>query len=340
MDASHAATILKKYDLNNDGVIDEQEAKQLQADYANKVEGYELLKRYDSNNDGIIDEEEIKLFHSDLSSLPKAERHSVPTAFAVGGHAGIGKVIRKPVNTCEGDFYTNINKYVGAASRFFPEFFGLVQFSPDTPAYIFMEDATTGCKKPAVLDIKIGKQTYLPNSRPEKIKNMGAKDASTTSATLGQRLTGYNYFTSDGKSNKVLKEATFSISTLEDYMRHLRQFFNDGRALRTDVIENCLPILRDLLAWKESPACTQSYYSSSILFVYDASNPEKHGTAKLIDMANIMPTPEGETDENFNFGLRKLIELLETIVKEGPPYVVHNGAHHQTCPSCGHHFFG
>lgn len=65
-------------------------------------------------------------------------------------------VIRKPVNTCEGDFYANMHKYVGRASRFFPEFFGIVQVSPDTPAYIFMEDATSGCKKPAVLDIKIG----------------------------------------------------------------------------------------------------------------------------------------------------------------------------------------
>jgi 1D-myo-inositol-tetrakisphosphate 5-kinase/inositol-polyphosphate multikinase len=330
------------YDKNNDGVIDEEEIKQLQADYANKAEGYEMLQRYDTNNDGVIDAEEIKIFHSDLSSLPKEERHSVPTTFAVGGHAGIGKVIRKPVNTCEGDFYSNIQKYVGSASRFFPEFFGLIQISPDTPAFMFMEDATSGCRKPAVLDIKIGKQTYLPNSKPEKIKNMGAKDAKTTSATLGQRLTGYNYFTPDGKSSKVLKEATFSIATEEEYIRHLKQYFHDGRALRTDVIEQCLPTLRDLLAWKQSPACTQNYYSSSILFVYDVANPNKNGTAKLIDMANIMPTPEGETDENFNFGLRKLIEILEKIIHDGPLYGVYTDSHHDVhkCPSCGHTFRG
>jgi 1D-myo-inositol-tetrakisphosphate 5-kinase/inositol-polyphosphate multikinase len=338
MEASVAAIILKKYDTNNDGVIDEIEVVQIQADFASKAEGYELLQKYDTNGDGTLSTEELKQFHSDLSSLPKTERHSVPTSFAVGGHAGIGKVIRKPVNTCEGDFYNNIHKYVGNATRFFPEFFGLIQL-PDSPAFIFMEDATAGCKKPAVLDIKIGKQTYLPNSKPEKIKNMGAKDAKTTSVTLGQRLTGYNYFTPDGKSNKVLKEATFSIATLDEYLFHLKQYFNDGKALRTDVIENCLPTLRELLAWKESSECTQSYYSSSILFVFDAANPERHGRAKLIDMANIMVTPQGETDENFNFGLKRLIELLENIVKEGPAYVTSNEAHHDhTCPSCGHKY--
>jgi hypothetical protein len=337
MNTSDAEIILRKYDLNKDGVIDAEEAKLIQSDYASKAEGYEILIRYDTNGNGLIDDDELKQFHSDLSSLAKSERHSVPTSFAVGGHAGIGKVIRKPVNTCEGDFYTHLNKYVGDASRFFPEFFGLIQTSPDAPAFIFMEDATGGCKKPAVLDIKIGKQTYLPNSKPEKIKNMGAKDAKTTSATLGQRLTGYNYFTSDGKSNKVLKEATFSIGTLDEYLFHLKQYFNDGHALRTDVIENCLPTLRDLLAWKESKACTQSYYSSSVLFVFDAANPETNGKVKLIDMANIMVTPEGETDENFNFGLRKLIELLENIVQEGPKYLPPKIAllEHK-CPSCGH----
>lgn len=46
MNASEADIIFKKYDTNNDGVIDEEEAKLIQADYANKAEGYELLQKY------------------------------------------------------------------------------------------------------------------------------------------------------------------------------------------------------------------------------------------------------------------------------------------------------
>lgn len=46
MNASEAEIILKKYDTNKDGVIDDEEAKKIQEDYANKAEGYELLSRY------------------------------------------------------------------------------------------------------------------------------------------------------------------------------------------------------------------------------------------------------------------------------------------------------
>jgi hypothetical protein len=65
-------------------------------------------------------------------------------------------VIRKPVNTCEGDFYKNIYKYVGEAKKFFPEFYGLIQITHDLPAFIYIEDVTGGYSRPAVLDVKIG----------------------------------------------------------------------------------------------------------------------------------------------------------------------------------------
>jgi hypothetical protein len=44
-----------------------------------------------------------------------------------------------------------------------------------------------------------------------------------------------------------MKETTQTIGTEEEYVKHLRQFFHDGRALRTDVIEAALPVLRELL---------------------------------------------------------------------------------------------
>ena len=50
MNAAEADLIFKKYDTNKDGVIDAEESKQIQADYANKSEGYEMLKKYVSRN--------------------------------------------------------------------------------------------------------------------------------------------------------------------------------------------------------------------------------------------------------------------------------------------------
>jgi hypothetical protein len=49
----------------------------------------------------------------------------------------------------------------------------------------------------------------------------------------------------------------------------------------------------------------------------------------------------GETDENFNYGLRKLIEILQNIIAQGPTYVPihdHSGDCDHQCPNCGHWF--
>jgi hypothetical protein len=53
--------LVKKYDVNKDGVLDEQEKAALEADKAKKTAAMEAkrLKRFDANKDGTLDESEL-----------------------------------------------------------------------------------------------------------------------------------------------------------------------------------------------------------------------------------------------------------------------------------------
>jgi len=281
------------------------------------------------------------LIQSDVHSLPKSERHSSATdvSFEVGGHIGtIVKVIRKPVNTCEAEFYQHLHKLVGEDGlKFFAQFYGLLQARPELPAFIFLEDLTANYVKAAQLDIKIGFKTFMPNAPKDKCEKMGAKDLKTTSGKFGVRLTGYCYFDEKKQMQKVQKPFIHSIKTVEEIEKHLKQFFHDGQHLRTDVISSILPTLEELLDWKKN-RCRVAFYSSSLLVVYDATNPHSHGRVKIIDLAHVLELPENERDENFAGGVSFFISSLQNILKTEPAYVSVDSVGHLQCPKCGHHF--
>ena len=72
------AGLLKKYDLNNDGVLDEKEKAAFEADKAKKKSEMEAkhLEKYDTNKDGKLDESEraaAKAAKEEAAEKKKAE---------------------------------------------------------------------------------------------------------------------------------------------------------------------------------------------------------------------------------------------------------------------------
>lgn len=66
--------ILKKYDLNNDGVLDEKEKAAWDADKAQKKAEAEAkrLEKYDANKDGKLDESELAAEKADKAAKKEA----------------------------------------------------------------------------------------------------------------------------------------------------------------------------------------------------------------------------------------------------------------------------
>jgi len=72
--------------------------------------------------------------------------------------------------------------------------------------------------------------------------------------------------------------------------------------------------MKAILEWFRT-TCPFCLYSASLLFVYDAKNAKTTGRVKLIDFAHVFPLEAGKHDDNFIFGLEKLIGFLEEISK-------------------------
>ncbi|MET0261627.1 MAG: hypothetical protein ABW223_01925 [Rariglobus sp.] len=64
------AAVLKKYDTNNDGVLDEKEKAVAEADKAKKKADTEAkrLEKYDANKDGKIDQKELEAEKADRAA--------------------------------------------------------------------------------------------------------------------------------------------------------------------------------------------------------------------------------------------------------------------------------
>jgi len=240
---------------------------------------------------------------------------------AVGGHGGSALIqtpdgrLKKRVNRApEVVFYESLKtRDLGEGLNFIPVFHGVEKID-DGAHWIIIDDLTHGKQKPCILDIKMGTQSFGEDAHGEKREAMLLKDKGTTTVTLGQRLTGFRTYRFDNNDYiKLGKDVTKKI-TQEDYPKYLNDFFDNGKGVRKDVISFFLPELKRVLTWQETQSKIR-VYSSSLLFVYDAENPNPNGAVKWIDFAHVFDIADGGHDTGFIFGLKKLIEYLEHLAK-------------------------
>eukprot|EP01130_Rhizamoeba_saxonica_P006758 TRINITY_DN26_c0_g1_i2.p1 TRINITY_DN26_c0_g1~~TRINITY_DN26_c0_g1_i2.p1 ORF type:complete len:180 (-),score=49.61 TRINITY_DN26_c0_g1_i2:20-559(-) len=177
-----------------------------------------------------------------------------------------------------------------------------------------MENLTHGYEEPSMMDIKMGKTTAGPDAKPEKLEAMKAKDTSTTSDAIGQRLTGYKAYQVNGPAKKLGKDVTKKL-TVDNYKENVLGFFHNGETLRLDLVEY---FLGELLKVQEyfHRQTLMSFYSSSLLFVYDGANPEPHGRLKIIDFAHVFDLEDGAHDDNYIFGIDNLVTYFQEFLSE------------------------
>jgi len=116
-------------------------------------------------------------------------------------------------------------------------------------------------------------------------------------------------------------------------LQALVEFLDNGDEIRFEIIEAWLPKLKAILCWFEHQTLFH-FYSSSILLIYDAKGsgtsclrsgwgplflcsrrPRPASDVRLVDFAHAEPALT--LDENYLFGLRTLLEMLEGIANEG-----------------------
>lgn len=232
----------------------------------------------------------------------------------MGGHEGTfhkldEKKIMKHGGEAETLFYSELHLYP-KLQEFAPAFHGFHEL--DGKKYIVIEDATAGFSKPCILDIKIGKQSFGEDADETKKANMAAKDAKSTTGTLGARITAIKvYQVESGEYIKKSKDYGKTIKT-EDFQSALSEYFHNGKTLRKTLIPKFLEKIRLVKEWIESQGDVRMY-SSSILFVYDGDESNDEVVIKLIDFAHVFKITDNGKDDGYIFGVNNVIQYLEAI---------------------------
>ncbi|XP_014292429.1 inositol polyphosphate multikinase isoform X2 [Halyomorpha halys] len=193
--------------------------------------------------------------------------------------------------------------------------------------FLKLQDITSLCLKPCVMDVKIGKLTWEPNASVEKRKSEDAKYA-ISKREFGFCIPGYRVFDiSLGLVIKFGKEEGKRLGR-ESTIEAFKQFFNYSCGFSSVILKHIMKQMTDLLGWWNSQNVIH-IYSSSILLVYDAEklNNMLLGALKeeelaaddswvkirMIDFAHVVPA-DCLKDDNYISGLSNLIAILKSIM--------------------------
>jgi len=234
-----------------------------------------------------------------------------------GGHEGAfqkldEKKIMKKGGKSETAFYEQIHSY-SALQSFAPSFYGIQENHGEK--YIIIEDLTWSFKKPCVLDVKIGQQSFGEDASPEKREAMAKKDKNSTTHPLGARITAMKVYQPEINDYKKSGKAEGQKVTVDNFQDALSEYFHNGKHMRKSLISKFIEKIEKIREWAEQQGDVR-IYSSSLLFIYDGeeSDSDEHVELKMIDFAHVHKIEDGGKDDGYIFGVQNLLKSLNGIL--------------------------
>ena len=190
-----------------------------------------------------------------------------------------------------------------------------------------MDDLAYGIKYPAVLDSKIGKQTYDPEASIEKIERQKLKYPDVEE--VGFQLIGMRVFDRTTKTFKHYDKIFGRALNKEDVIHGLALFYQFHHTPNLHALRETIKNFESIQRWFERQT-TYHFYSSSVIVVYNAIDCETDSTdhnntkqsspvqIKIADFAHVFPANDIR-DENYLFGINNLVEHLRLLLS--PNYV-------------------
>ncbi|XAR50417.1 Inositol-polyphosphate multikinase [Bertholletia excelsa] len=217
--------------------------------------------------------------------------------------------------------------------KFFPIFYGTqVAEASDRSGlrpHLVLQDVTSGCINPSIMDIKIGSRTWPPLASEDYIEKCFKKDMETTSAQLGFRISGLKIYGNEESGFWKPKRKYVQTLSAEDVRLVLKKFVSSNAFADSDSDLDCdfasivyrgsdgiLAQLLELKVWFEDQTLFH-FYSCSILMMFEKEVALKGGKSgalvKLVDFAHV-EEGEGVIDHNFLGGLCSLIKFISEIL--------------------------
>ena len=195
--------------------------------------------------------------------------------------------------------------------------------------HILLHDVTSSFRRPCVMDLKMGTQTYEPDASWEKQTKESSKYVHQM--TFGFRLVGMRKYEPNHQDSDKHGYRTWdkyygrSLTTMEAVIETFATFFTEP--VHDDVDDHAVPIgnldtksiisvlsllrsLRKRFDENESLA----FYSSSILIVYDAVHDSDHANVRMIDFGHVRRQKGG--DPGYRQGLQTLSSILEELLQQ------------------------
>jgi len=187
--------------------------------------------------------------------------------------------------------------------------------------FLCMENLTLGCKKPCIMDIKVGARTWGPDASPEKQESQDRSYAATKEP-FGFSVPGLSVHTGPDRQQVVTKGKEFGKQLNAENIDSMLELYLDREhhpATAAALARIFKAKLDQVLKLFQSQT-TFHFFASSLLFVYDGAAAVQHqqdgdggrlGRAvslTMIDFAHVW-SAEGRLDENYSRGVRSLISL-------------------------------
>jgi len=166
-----------------------------------------------------------------------------------------------------------------------------------------------GMAHPSVIDFKMGTHTVTFNCiKKGSLETVKKKDATTTTHSLGFRVSGLNFKDENGNLiRKMYRQYGKIVET--DIPILIKEFLMTGGAKSPDseAIKYFLVELRKMKTFMET-LNTREMVGSSVLFVID--NTVRKWKCKIIDLACVTDREKEWRDHGFILGLSNLIKFF------------------------------
>lgn len=136
--------------------------------------------------------------------------------------------------------------------------------------FIMLENLVCDYEHPCLMDLKMGRQQYGEDSDAEKRKLLISRCDQTTSSKLGFRICGSQTYQMPSDSYTVHDKYVGRDLDTAGARKELLMFFDNGKFLRTDVMQAIvckLKELKNVIAMQT----TLLFHSASLLLLYDGA---------------------------------------------------------------------
>ncbi|KAG5483292.1 hypothetical protein LSCM1_04834 [Leishmania martiniquensis] len=180
---------------------------------------------------------------------------------------------------------------------------------------IMLEYVCYRFRHPCVMDIKMGSRQYGLHPSPEKKQSKERKAKLSTSARYGIRLSGYRRWNAEERQYNFRSKLQCRCLSLNEVKSEVSAFLLNSREMER-VFRRQLQRLR--VAFSQQTVFR--FYTSSLLFVYDAEDPLKTARVTMVDFAYTYESKElqqgGDPDADFDYdvGYLKAIDTLLSLL--------------------------